>query len=85
MCFVFVPESGTGRVLSAEAALSLISDIAEGTPERIPDQIPDDEACALARQELKNLVVKRGEDARSVVGLFLHAAVWLDPVNSDRL
>ncbi|MBT7064882.1 MAG: DEAD/DEAH box helicase [Verrucomicrobia bacterium] len=77
LCFVFAPEAGKARVLPPRAVLSLITDGKEGTPERIPDQIPDDEARAIAQKELKSLVMERGEDARSVAGLFLHAAIWV--------
>jgi len=83
MCFVFVPESGEARVLPPRAVLSLIGDVKEGAPERIPDEIPDDEARTLAQRELKNLVVARGEDSRSVAGLFLHAAIWIFPIHDS--
>jgi hypothetical protein len=82
MCFVMVPEAGDPRVLSAREVCAIVTSVQGRSRVDAPDQIPDDDARPVAERELRRIVVERGDDARSIAGLFLHVALWLSPADA---
>ncbi len=77
MCFIHVTNDGDACEITAREIADMVLSLDKAETFPVPDFIPQDNAISIARTHLKQIIMTRGDSARSIAGLFLHAAIYL--------
>jgi hypothetical protein len=84
MCHVWVSQAGEAKILDSRIVCDYVAALEKGTACAIPGTgIPQETAKPMIQSYLKQIITTRSDSARTIAGMFLHTAVYIQREGSN--